>query len=81
MVMGKKKYCDQETVFQHIWNNVDRDGLWGGDAATIAAAFAVTEEKAHEALSELCDRGLIEKLVPGKFALVEWQEKDNPEEE
>jgi hypothetical protein len=79
--MGKKKYCDQETVFQHIWNTADRDGLWDGDAATIAAAFAVTEDAAYDTLNELFDRGLIEKLIPGKFAIVNWRERDDPGEE
>ncbi len=77
LTMRKKKYCDHETVFEHIWNNVDREGLWDGDTATIAEAFGATEDEAHEALGELCDRGLIEKLIPGKFAIVRWREKDD----
>ena len=75
--MRKRKFCDQETVFEHIWNNVDRAGLWEGDATTLAVEFGATEEQAHGALGELCDRGLVEKLYPGKFAIVRWRERDD----
>jgi len=74
----RKKYCDQESVFEHIWRNVDRDGLWDGSATTLAEEFHVSEDEAHEMLGELCDRGLIEKLVPGKYAIVKWRERDDP---
>jgi hypothetical protein len=77
----RKKYCDQESVFAHIWDNADADGLWDGDDETLAAEFRVTEDEAHAALSELCDRGHVEKLYPGKFAIVKWPERDEPGEE
>lgn len=77
----RKKYCDQESVFAHIWDNADADGLWDGDDATLAAEFRVTEDDAHAALSELCDRGHVEKLYPGKHAIVKWPERDEPAEE
>jgi hypothetical protein len=41
----------------------------------------VSEDEAHEALRDLCDRKLIETLVPGKFAIVKWRERDVAEEE
>jgi len=81
MVMRKRKYCDQETVFEHIWNNVDEDGFWEGDAATLAVEFSTTEDEAHAALGELCDRGLIEKVGPANFAIVNWRERDDPADE
>jgi hypothetical protein len=74
----RKKYCDQESVFEHIWNHTDADGLWDGDASTIAAEFYVSEDEAHDVLGDLADRGLIEKLVPGKYAIVRWRERDDP---
>ena len=77
----RKKYFDWEYVFEFVWNNADHDGLWDGDATTLAAEFAVTEAEAHSMLGELCDRGLIEKLYPGKFAITKWRERSEPGEE
>jgi hypothetical protein len=76
----RKKYCDQETVFAHIWENADNDGFWAGDASTVAAAFNVSEDEASDTLSELCDRSLIERLVPRKYAIMRWRERDEPGE-
>ena len=47
----------------------------------MAADFHVSEVEAHEMLSDLAHRGLIEKLVPGKFAIVRWRERDDPGED
>jgi hypothetical protein len=77
----EKKYCDQESVFEHIWGNADRDGIWDGSAMTLAEQFNVTEDEAHSALSELCDGNVIEKLYPGKFAIVKWRERDELDEQ
>jgi hypothetical protein len=77
----RKQCCDQESVFAHIWNNADRDGLWTGDASAVAAAFNVGEDEAYDALSELCDRGRVERLVPGTYAIAEWRERDESGEE
>jgi predicted transcriptional regulator of viral defense system len=65
-------------VFAHILNNADRDGLWTGNASTVAAEFNVSEDEAYDALGELCDRGHVEKLVPGTYAISEWPERDEP---
>lgn len=73
--MRKNKYCDHETVFEFIWNNAHGEGLWEGDAASIAAEFGASEDAAADALSGLCDRGMIEQLYRGKFAIVRWEEK------
>ena len=73
----RRKYCDQESVFEHIWGAADRDGIWDGSATTLAAQFNVTEDAAYAELGELCDRNLIEKLYPGKFAIVRWRERDD----
>jgi hypothetical protein len=74
----RKKYFGWEQVFEFIWKNSDRDGFWDGDDAALAAEFGVTEDEAHEVLGELCDRGHVEKLVPGKYAIVNWPERDEP---
>jgi predicted transcriptional regulator of viral defense system len=55
--------------------------LWDDDGSTVATEFSVSEDKAHEMLSDLADRGLIEKLVPGKYAIMKWRERDDPVEE
>ena len=77
----KKKYFDKESVFAFAWNNADEDGMWNGGAATIAAEFKVTEDETHDALGELCDRGLMEELYAGKYAIVKWRERDYDDEE
>jgi hypothetical protein len=71
----KKKYFDEEGVLGFIWKHADDDGMWSGDAATIAEEFGVSENEAHEVLSELCDRGLVEELYPGKYAIAKWQDR------
>ena len=76
----RKKYCDQESVFAHIWNHADAGGLWDGDASTVAAEFGVSEDEAHDMLSELCDGHHVEKVVPGKHAIVKWTEPDEEDE-
>ena len=77
----RQKYCNQESVFEHIWQHADGNGLWSGDDTTLAVEFHVSEDEAHEALGELCDRGLIEKLYPGNFAIGRWTERDDAGEE
>jgi hypothetical protein len=58
----RKKYFDSEGALESIWQHADRDGIWHGDAASLAAEFDVTENDAHSALSDLCDRRIIEKV-------------------
>jgi hypothetical protein len=77
----RTRYFGWEYVFEHIFQHCDRDGLWNGDAASVAADFHVPEDEADEMLSDLADRGLIEKLAPGTFAVVKWPERDEPGEE
>jgi hypothetical protein len=74
----RKKYFCEEDVFRFIWDAADRDGIWTGDASTVAGKFGVTEDEAYDALSALCGRGLVERLVPGTFAITEWRERDEP---
>jgi len=54
------------------------DGLWGGNDATLAEEFNVSEDEAHDILGDLCARSYVEKLYPGKYAVVRWRERDNP---
>ena len=44
--MKRKKYFDEERAFEFIWQNTDRDGIWHGDASTLAAEFDVSEDAA-----------------------------------
>jgi hypothetical protein len=78
--MKKHCFCEQE-VFAHLWDNADCDGLWTGDASAVAAEFGVSEDEAHEMLGELCDGHHVEKLVPGKYAIVKWPERDDAGEQ
>ncbi len=74
----KRKCFDWESVFAHIWNGADRDGIWNGDAESLAQEFSVTADEAHATLSKLCDRGLLEKVYEGTFAIAKWHEPDDP---
>ena len=76
--MRRKKYFDWEEAFRFIWENADRDGIWRGDAASLASEFEVSEDDAESVLDELRDRRLVEKLCAGSFYLSKWREKDDP---
>jgi hypothetical protein len=77
--MRKKYFCEEE-VFGFIWEHAD-DGMWTGDAATIAAEFCVTEDEAYEVLNEICDGGHIERVYPGTYAITKWRDRDDADEE
>jgi hypothetical protein len=77
----RKRYFDWEYVFKHICQHCDRDRLWDGDGTSVAAEFHVAEDEGHDALGELCDRGFIERLVTGTYAIVRWRERDEAGEE
>jgi hypothetical protein len=77
----RSKYFGEDQAFEFVWKNCDADGLWNGNAETLARKFNVSADEAYETLGALCDRGLIEKLVPGKYAVVKWHEGDDPGEE
>jgi hypothetical protein len=72
----RTRYFGWEYVFEHIWNNADPDGLWDGDAASMAAEFGVTEDEAHDVIAELCNRRHIEKVYSGTYAITEWRERE-----
>jgi len=76
----RKKYFGWEQAFEFIWRNADREGMWLGDAASLASEFDVSEDVADAALDELCDRRLIEKVYTGTFFISKWREKDEIEE-
>ena len=77
----RKKYCDWEHVFEHIWKHADRDGFWDGSATTLAAVFRVSKDETRSALGDLAGRGLIEHVYPGTYAISEWRERDDRGEE
>jgi hypothetical protein len=74
----KKKYFDWESVFAHIWQNCDPDGIWDGSAEILSEKFRVSEDEARTMLDQLCDRGLIERLCQGRYAITKWHEPDDP---
>ena len=65
----RRKYFGEECVFEFVWQHCDNDGIWDGDAESVAADFHVSEDEAHEMLSDLANRGLIERLYPGAMRL------------
>jgi hypothetical protein len=77
--MRRKKYFGWEQVFESIWRNSDSDGIWKGDAASLAQDFRVSEETAESVLEELCDRRLIERIA-GTYFIANWRERDEPVE-
>jgi hypothetical protein len=74
----RKRYFDWEQAFHFIWENADRDGIWNGDAVTLAAEFDVSEDQAESVLDELRHRRLIERLHTGAFFISNWRERDDP---
>lgn len=79
--MKRKKHFDWEQAFHFIWQNVDHDGIWHGDASTLAVEFDVSKEAAQEALDDLRARRLIEKLYTGKYIIVNWRNRDEIDQE
>lgn len=77
----RKKYCDQESVFAHIWNNADRDGLWIGDGASLGEQFGVSADESHAALTELCDRDRIQRVGNSTYIVTRWPERDKASDE
>lgn len=77
----RKKCFDEESVFAHLWNSADPDGLWDGDTTTLAAAFDVPEGEADEILGKLCDRGLIQRVGAETYVITRWPERNEPNEE
>jgi hypothetical protein len=75
--MRRKKYFGEEYVFELIWQNADHDGIWHGDAASLAAEFDVTEDDAHSALSQLCDRRIIQRVYKETYIIVNWHETES----
>jgi hypothetical protein len=76
-----KKYFCERPVFGFIWDHADADGIWEGDAATIAAEFSVPEDEAYATLSELCDRNRLQRIGDAKYIITTWRERDEPGEE
>jgi hypothetical protein len=73
--MRRTKYLDWEQAFHFIRQNADRDGIWHGDAVSLAGEFDASEDDAKSVLDELRHRRLIEKLCAGSFFLSKWREK------
>jgi hypothetical protein len=76
--MRRKKYFDWEEAFRFIWENADREGIWLGDAASLAEEFDASEDDAESVLDELGDRRLIERLSTRTYFLSKWRERDDP---
>jgi hypothetical protein len=53
-----------------------RDGIWHGDAASLAAEFDVSEDAADSVLDELNARRLSEKVYTRTFFISKWREDD-----
>ena len=76
----KKKHFDWENIYEFIWNAADEEGLWTGNAETLAREFGVTQDEAYSMLAQLCQRHLIERLFQSTFAIVNWPERHDPDE-
>jgi hypothetical protein len=77
----RQKYCDQESVFAHIWQHADADGLWSSDDASLAEAFRVSEDESYEILGELCDRNRIQRVGTATYIVTNWRDRDDADEE
>ncbi len=78
--MRRRKYCDWDQAFHFIFENADRDGIWLGDAASLAAEFDVSPDTADAVLDELCDRHLTQRLYTRTYCVSKWRERDEFEE-
>ena len=74
--MNRKKHFGEEILHEFLWRHCDNDGLWSGDAGVISRKFGVSEDEAHDALTSLCDRGHIEQVFQGRYALTKWRERE-----
>lgn len=77
----KKKHFGDEYLFEFIWNNCDHQGIWNGDAATVAAEFAVTENDADDTLSKLCNRNRIQRVGKEKYIISRWRYREESQED
>ena len=75
--MRRNKYFDWEQAFHYVWQNVDADGIWHGNAESLAKEFEVSEESAEEVLRELRTKRLVERLSARTYFLSKWQERDS----
>jgi hypothetical protein len=75
--MRREKYFDWEQAFHFIWQNTDGDGIWSGDAASLAKKFDASQNEAECVLEELRDRRLIERLSGRTYFISGWREKDD----
>jgi hypothetical protein len=74
----RKKYFDWKEAYRFFWQNADRDGIWHGDAVSLADEFDASEDDAESVLDELRGRRLIERLDAEAFFMSKWREKDDP---
>jgi hypothetical protein len=73
--MRRNKYFDWEQTFHFIWHNADGDGIWHGNAESLAEEFEVPEGSADEVLRELRTRRLVERLSARTYFLSNWRER------
>jgi DNA-binding IscR family transcriptional regulator len=74
--MRRNKYFDWEQALHFVWQNVDDDGIWHGNAENLAEEFEVSEDSAEEVLRELRTKRLVERLSAGTYFLSKWEERD-----
>jgi hypothetical protein len=77
----RKRYFDQESVFEHIWREADQGGMWDGEAETLARKFDVSADEAHDVLGELTARNRIQRIGEAKYIISLWPERDDVNEE
>ena len=75
--MRRTKYFGWEQAFHFIWENADRDGIWHGDAVSLAEEFDASEDDAESVLDELRDRRLIERVYLQTYVIVNWRERND----
>jgi hypothetical protein len=75
--MKRKGYLNWEEAFRSIWQNSGRDGIWHGDATSLAEKFDASENDAESVLEELRERRLIERLSAGTYLLSKWRQRDD----
>jgi hypothetical protein len=73
----KKRYLDEEGVFRFVWEHADNNGIWNGNAVTIAAKFDASEDEAYTLLGELTDRNRLQRVGGETYIITRWRERDD----
>ena len=62
----RKKYFGEEHAFRFIWDNADQDGIWKGDAASLAREFACQRAPPSRSSTSFAPDASLRSSIPGR---------------